>query len=283
MKCVRHHPHVPGAATATLAGLALIAGCGTTAIPLSPTLEKAHQAYEQATSGAAARYAPVDVTRAGIALRQADRLFASGPNSAEADAQAYIALRRAELATAQAGAELATLRRDRAVLVALDAQTQRLAQVSAELQQTRTQLASRPTEASPAVRHEARGDVITVPGAVLFAHASALIEPAARETLDRVAVVLRSVPGRHVVVQGYTDSTGDPGVNDRLSRARADAVRMYLARQRVDPSRVTTEGFGQREPVATNATPEGRAANRRVEIVVQPPAGAAEPMPGEKH
>ncbi len=271
------------AAAAAVAGaLVGIAGCAR-GIPPSSSLEQAHQAYTRAASGPASRYAPADVQRAEATLRQADRLFARDPASPEADTQAYIALRRAELANAHAGAVVASVVRERAALVALAAQTHRLEQASAELQQAHTQLsmalAARPSEPGLQTRHEERGDVITVSGAVLFAHARADIEPAARATLDRVAAVLRSVPDRHVVVQGYTDSTGDPHVNDRLSVARADAVRKVLAAQGVDPSRVSTEGLGDREPVATNATPEGRAANRRVEIVIKPRSGAAEPMP----
>jgi outer membrane protein OmpA-like peptidoglycan-associated protein len=272
------------AAAALSAALAVgmlgLAGCARTA-PVTPSLTRAQEAYRLASSGPAARYAPVDVDRAWSALEQAERLARQNPGSREADAQAYIALRRAELANVHAGAAVASIVRERATLVALDAQTNRLARASAELQRTNTELsaalANRPSE--PAMHHEQRGDVITVSGAVLFAHASADIQPAARETLNRVAAMLRTVPDRHVVVEGYTDSTGDPGVNVRLSVARAAAVRKYLADQGVDSSRLSIEGFGATVPVATNATPEGRAANRRVEIVIQPRSGAAEPMP----
>jgi outer membrane protein OmpA-like peptidoglycan-associated protein len=266
--------------TTAVAGMVGLAGCATT-VPASPSLLRAQEAYRQASTGPAARFAPVDVDRAWSALEHAERLSGQYPGSAEAEAQSYIALRRAELANVHAGAAVASIVRDRAMLVALDAQTDRLARANAELQRTNTELsaalANRPSE--PPMRHEQRGDVITVSGAVLFGHARADINPAAREMLDRVAAMLRTVPDRHVVVEGYTDSTGDPGVNQRLSVARADAVRKYLTEQGVDPSRLSIEGFGARVPVATNATPEGRAANRRVEIVVQPRSGAAEPMP----
>jgi outer membrane protein OmpA-like peptidoglycan-associated protein len=248
----------------------------------------ARQAYLDAQVGPAAKYAPVDFDRAGQALDEAERLSLEQPGSDEADTQAYIAVRRAQLASARGSAELASMQRDRAVAASLQAQSERVAQVSEELRRANITLAQaaaireKPPEApAPEVRHEERGDVITVSGAVLFAHGSAEIQPAARETLDRVAAVLRTVPGRHVVVEGYTDSTGDPGVNDRLSVARAEAVQKYLAAEGVGSSRVSTQGFGPRQPVATNTTPEGRAANRRVEIVIQPRRGAAEPMPSD--
>jgi outer membrane protein OmpA-like peptidoglycan-associated protein len=269
------------AAFTAVAGMVGLAGCART-VPASASLVRAQEAYRQASTGPAARYAPVDVDRAWSALEQAERLSGQYPGSSEAEAQSYIALRRAELANVHAGAAVASLVRDRAMLVALEAQTNRLAHANAELQRTSTELSEaranrQPSE--PTMRHEQRGDVITVSGAVLFAHARADINPAASETLNRVAAMLRTVPDRHVVVEGYTDSTGDPGVNERLSVARAEGVRKYLAEQGVDSSRLSIEGFGARVPVATNATPEGRAANRRVEIVIQPRSGAAEPMP----
>jgi outer membrane protein OmpA-like peptidoglycan-associated protein len=278
-----------------LAGVVLLAGMAgcATRIPEAPSLGAARQAYLTAQYGPAAKYAPVDFDRAGLALDEAERLSLEHPGSDEAEAQAYIAVRRAQLANAHGGAELASVQRDRAVVASLQAQSQRVAQVSEELQRANTTLAQAaasreqgPVARTPegtghpeTIRHEERGDVITVSGAVLFAHGSADLQPAARETLDRVADVLRTVPDRHVVVEGYTDSTGDPGVNERLSVARAEAVQKYLADAGVGSSRVSTQGFGARQPVATNATSEGRAANRRVEIVIQPRAGAAEPMP----
>ena len=256
-------------------------GCATAS--QSTSLEQAREAYARAESGPAARFAPVDIDRAGRALDRAEDLGVRYPRSDEAQAQAYIALRRAELATAHGNAELAALRRDEAMAASLEVQTQRLAQTRAELREANARmasaLASQQQEPEPTVHHDERGDVVTVPGAVLFAHASAEVQPAARATLDRVATLLRSVPERRVRVQGFTDSTGDPGVNERLSLARADVVRKYLASQGVDPARVSVEGLGDRQPVATNATPEGRAANRRVEIVIQPREGATEPMP----
>jgi outer membrane protein OmpA-like peptidoglycan-associated protein len=262
--------------------LLVLAGCATTT-PDSPALEAARQAYWRAESSPAARYAPDDLRRAELALERAESLSDQHPGSPEADTQTYIAARRAELASARGAAQLASVQRDRAVLASLQAQTQRLARVSAELQRANTQLAAavaeRAQEPAPAVRHEGGGDVITISGAVLFAHGSADIQPAARETLDRVAAVLRTVPDRRVVVEGFTDSTGNPAQNEQLSLARAKAVEQYLASKGVEPQRVATQGFGARNPVATNATPDGRAANRRVEIVVQPRAGAAEPMP----
>jgi hypothetical protein len=98
-----------------------------------PVLDEAHEVYTRACAGPAARYAQMDLERAGNALRQADRLSERNHGSPEANTQAYIALRRAELAEAMAGAQVAYVSRQRSTLAALEAQTERLARVNAEL------------------------------------------------------------------------------------------------------------------------------------------------------
>jgi OmpA-OmpF porin, OOP family len=68
---------------------------------------------------------------------------------------------------------------------------------------------------------------------------------------------------------GYTDSIGSDAYNEKLSQRRAEAVKQYLVQKGVDPSRIAVRGLGKTNPVATNATAEGRAENRRVEIIAQ--------------
>jgi len=84
--------------------------------------------------------------------------------------------------------------------------------------------------------------------------------------LDQVAGSLVANPEIRIEIAGYTDNTGSLALNRRLSGNRALAVRFYLARKGVSPSRMTARGFGPANPVATNTTPEGRAQNRRVEL-----------------
>jgi len=84
--------------------------------------------------------------------------------------------------------------------------------------------------------------------------------------LDQVAGSLVANPEIRIEIAGYTDNTGSLALNRRLSGNRAIAVRFYLARKGVSPSRMTARGFGPANPVATNTTPEGRAQNRRVEL-----------------
>jgi outer membrane protein OmpA-like peptidoglycan-associated protein len=101
---------------------------------------------------------------------------------------------------------------------------------------------------------------------VSFETARTALTAQARGTLDRVVVSLKAHPGERVEVAGYTDSRGTSGVNLRLSQARADAVRGYLIERGVSPEQVVSRGYGEEDPVDTNATAVGRARNRRVEL-----------------
>ena len=99
-----------------------------------------------------------------------------------------------------------------------------------------------------------------------------LTEPA-RETLDQVASALSTQPELRVEIQGYTDSIGSDAVNLNLSQRRADAVKTYLISKGANGSTLTARGYGKAMPVASNATKEGRAQNRRVafEVTNAPP------------
>ena len=89
----------------------------------------------------------------------------------------------------------------------------------------------------------------------------------AQKVLDLVAQSLQASKGFNVEVAGHTDSTGGRTLNTRLAQARAQSVKDYLVKKGVDASRLTAKGYGPDRPVATNKTPEGRAQNRRVELI----------------
>src|SRR5690606_39012285 len=109
---------------------------------------------------------------------------------------------------------------------------------------------------------------------VLFESAQTDLLPTARSRLDEVARVLRQHPGRSIVVEGHTDSQGSDAYNLELSQARAATVRAFLVNRGIPAENIRAVGRGETEPVADNRTPEGRANNRRVEIIVDqgPPA-----------
>lgn len=116
------------------------------------------------------------------------------------------------------------------------------------------------------------GEYITLnmPSNITFATDSSTITTGFHSTLNSVALVLQRYNRTLVDVYGHTDSTGDDNYNLRLSENRALAVANYLNGQGVDPRRFSIIGYGERQPVASNATPDGRAANRRVEIRLAP-------------
>ena len=105
---------------------------------------------------------------------------------------------------------------------------------------------------------------------VLFASGSAKLQPGAQDKLGEVANVLQQYPRTRVQVTGHTDNKGSEQSNQELSEHRATAVRDVLSHDGVDAARIITRGLGESRPVATNTTPEGRAQNRRVEILIQP-------------
>jgi OOP family OmpA-OmpF porin len=101
---------------------------------------------------------------------------------------------------------------------------------------------------------------------IIFETDSATLRPQSREQLSNIAAILKAYPPVRLKIGGYTDNTGDAAANLRLSQARADAVLNDLRTTGISSSRLEAEGYGQAHPVADNATPEGRATNRRVAI-----------------
>ena len=87
--------------------------------------------------------------------------------------------------------------------------------------------------------------------------------------IDEAVKVMKDKPDLRVSVEGHTDSVGSVAYNQTLSERRATTVRDYLVSQGIDASRITTRGFGKSKPIASNDTAEGRAENRRVEIIPQ--------------
>ncbi len=104
--------------------------------------------------------------------------------------------------------------------------------------------------------------------AVGFETNRAHLKPDALDILDEAVRLLRENPSMEIEVQGHTDSTGDDAYNQTLSEKRADAVRDYLIKQGIDPTRLTAKGFGETKPIGDNKTEDGRAKNRRTEFLI---------------
>jgi outer membrane protein OmpA-like peptidoglycan-associated protein len=112
--------------------------------------------------------------------------------------------------------------------------------------------------------------ILNMPGNVTFATNSSNISADFYDVLNSVALVLNEFDKTYVDVVGHTDSTGSLELNQRLSEQRASSVARYLMSQKVLSQRIQTRGMGPSSPIAPNDTAEGRALNRRVEIVLTP-------------
>jgi OOP family OmpA-OmpF porin len=122
-----------------------------------------------------------------------------------------------------------------------------------------------PPPPAPAPEPETTEERIVLRG-VNFDFDRAEIRPDAAVILDEAATLLNENPGRNVSVAGHTDSVGADAYNQSLSERRAAAVRDYLVGRGVDSGRLSTSGYGESNPIASNDTADGRALNRRVEL-----------------
>lgn len=153
-----------------------------------------------------------------------------------------------------------SLRAERAALIAereeLAAEKQRL---SERLKGALDQVAN--------TQESARGMIVNLPD-ILFDTNEATLKPGAKVTLAKLAGILLIMPELNLRIEGHTDSTGSADYNQRLSERRAASVDEFLADQGIASGRMTSAGYGQDRPIADNATKQGRAKNRRVEIVI---------------
>jgi outer membrane protein OmpA-like peptidoglycan-associated protein len=122
------------------------------------------------------------------------------------------------------------------------------------------------------VRVTREGDnlVLNIPSGITFAYDSAAVQPQFQQTLNQVADTLRQYDQTYIDVYGHTDSTGSDAYNQQLSEQRANSVASYLESRGVQSARIGTRGYGETQPIASNDTDAGRAANRRVEIKIVP-------------
>jgi outer membrane protein OmpA-like peptidoglycan-associated protein len=187
---------------------------------------------------------------------------------AQADAeQARLRADREAAARAQAEAEAARARQEAdAARAEAEAAQRQVREAEERLYQSLLDL-DRLIANVAAIRETERG-LSVVLGQGLFAVGQAELSPRARDEVGRIAAVLAQYPQHRISVEGHTDATGSPALNQRLSEQRANAVRAALVASGIDPGRVELVGHGPRLPIADNATAAGRAENRRVEIVI---------------
>lgn len=187
-------------------------------------------------------------------------------------------LTRAE-ETQRALEEAQAARLDSEISAAQAEQSRRLAEaqaLEAQLSRREAELAAAAADSlrmqlqGMTARSEARGQVMTISGDA-FASGQSQLRREARDNLQKVIDLINANPGTSVLIEGHTDSQGSANLNQVLSQRRAEAVRDALIQQGVDGSRLRAMGLGKDRPVADNGTAEGRARNRRVEVVVEKP------------
>jgi len=254
-------------------------------------LINARQAYQHASMSQAATLVPADLHKAQVALEIAEKSFKDDPNSFQTRDLSYVADRKSKTAEALATTAAENAATAKANLDYQATQTQILKNTKENLansenatkiksdqlateHQARLDADNRAAKAQAeldtlaAVKEEERGLVITLSGSVLFASDKSELLPAAQDRLNHVADALLTTKERKLTVEGYTDSQGSFSHNKELSQRRADAVRSYLILRGYPGELIIANGIGEDSPVADNATPEGRADNRRVEIIV---------------
>jgi outer membrane protein OmpA-like peptidoglycan-associated protein len=275
-----------------------IVACGGERVP-PKALVDARADYYRMRDGVAGRLDPTDVHEADVALQRAERAWQHAPDEPTTVDLAIIADRMA--LTAQAVAATIKAQQDvqaaqaqleawktqqlqyaqgnlSATQQALGATQMQLEQQQATAQAQQQQLQALETKLKDArdtiakiatVKDDERGMVITLPSEVLFKTGKFDLKPAAMAKRDQIADSLKSKE-QPIVVYGFTDNVGAHDMNMGLSQNRAQTVRDYLVSKGIPQDLVTAQGKGPDDPIADNTSIEGRAQNRRVEIVVQP-------------
>ncbi|MCK8096403.1 OmpA family protein [Pseudoalteromonas sp. 1CM17D] len=111
---------------------------------------------------------------------------------------------------------------------------------------------------------------LVMPSNITFATDQSYISSGFNDTLNAIAKVMNKYEKTYLSVEGHTDSTGKDSYNMNLSRERAQSVKNYLVNQQIMAARISTTGYGETRPIATNDSAKGRAQNRRVEIQIVP-------------
>lgn len=280
----------------------LVAGLAGCASNPPRELVDARSAYRQAQNGPGASYAQTDIYEAKKALDAAEQKFDDDGNeratrdlayvaqrkslSARAKGETYVAIEQQKMAQAE-------IQRDKELhaqqLAAQNQQVQEQLSQSKEAWGKTAQMLESERQARAAAEERTRqmlsqieglkaqeterGTVLTLSGSVLFASGKSELLPTAQRRLDQAAEALK-LDDRQITIVGHTDATGSDDKNMELSQRRAEAVSRYLVTHGVPQDRVTSEGAGETQPIADNKSAEGRANNRRVEIVLNKEGGA---------
>ncbi|NOT83830.1 MAG: OmpA family protein [Methylococcaceae bacterium] len=275
----------------TLIAIAMVSGCSS--VP-NQSLITAHESYNNARSNPEiTNLAALELKQADDSLNKADTAFSKDDNDPSVDHFAYLAQQQVGIAEATAKRKAAETavnnasgKRDQVRLEArtaeADAANQQVAIAHAtnDRQATELAVASANTARDQALiaqqemqlkelnaKKTQRGMVITL-GDVLFSTNKAQLKAGGVRNMEKLAAFLTQYPQYKVSVEGHTDSRASNKYNQELSDRRADAVRTVLTNRSVSSDRVSTHGYGEEFPIASNNNAGGRQLNRRVEIIL---------------
>lgn len=267
--------------TCTIAALALMGASCASSRAMPQSLAEARRDYEHTLASDARALAPVELHAANLALHKANEAYRLDPGASEIDHLAYVAQRRSATARVQARVAQANQRAELSAAAARDGEAKALVETRNELARARQELSNSKVAMEKLkdikggqVTEDERGVVITLSGSVLFEHGKATLLPAARAQLAELAQALKRAKADSMTIEGFTDATGADKVNAVVSQARAEAVLGYLSSRGISATNMRAVGRGAKNPIASNQTREGRATNRRVEIVVHAEAAA---------
>jgi outer membrane protein OmpA-like peptidoglycan-associated protein len=286
-----------------LIAVAALSGCSTTTPPQSTLLSEAHNHYNAARSNPeVANLAALELKDAGDTLDKADTALSTGQSLSAVDHLAYIANQKvsiaqetarqkaAELAVTNAAAKRNEIRlqartdeADQAKQQAAMAnevagqQAADLATAGVNAQRDQALIAKQQQELKDLnARKTERGTVITL-GDVLFRTDSAQLQSGGVRNVQKLADFLNQSTRTNVLIEGHTDNTGSNSHNQILSEQRANVVKMALIDMGVSSDRISTRGYGEQYPVASNDTAANRQLNRRVEIILSDDSGKIAP------
>jgi outer membrane protein OmpA-like peptidoglycan-associated protein len=251
--------------------IAIIIGCSASQPPKE--LQDARMAYQKASNGDALKLVPAELHKAEVALATAEKAFIEDPDSYTARDLAYIADRKAKMAEGLAKSALEKAATEKANKDYEKAQSEILQSAKADLVESERIANEKDKQLTDALtklaaKEDERGLVIILSGSILFASDKATLLPAAQNKLNEVAQALLESKERRITIEGHTDSQGSIEYNNVLAQKRADAVRSYIISLGYPSNLIYAKGVGEERPIANNNSPEGRANNRRVEIII---------------
>jgi outer membrane protein OmpA-like peptidoglycan-associated protein len=258
--------------------LLILGGCANTKSPEGAIAARAKLTQLQNDSVLASK-AAVSISDADAAVKKAEM---PNKDKAQSDHLVFIATRKVDIAWAQAKTRYLEDQRE---ALADQIDSERLNYRTREADQAKNEAINAKSEAEQAradseelrrqiaelnAKTTERGLVVTL-GDMLFETGKSNLKGNATAELAKLSTFLKTYPDRSLLIEGHTDSVGSEDSNMSLSQRRADSVRLFLVQQGVNSSRLSAYGKGESSPISDNESVEGRALNRRVEVIITEP------------